>query len=75
MCSILWAQLSIYQIPNTVIAEYIKMLIEQLSTYGGVKMAHKVVFIRVNLIVYPIDHISAIHTASYSIPHAQDKII
>ena len=51
------------------------MLIEQLSTYGGVKMAHKVVFIRVNLIVYPIDHISAIHTASYSIPHAQDKII
>jgi hypothetical protein len=51
------------------------MLIEQLSTYGGVKMADKVVFIRVNLIIYPTNHISAIHTASYSIPHAQDKII
>jgi hypothetical protein len=49
--------------------------IEQLSTIGGVKMAHKVVFIRVNLIVYPIDHISVIHTALDSIPQDRKRIV
>jgi succinate dehydrogenase hydrophobic anchor subunit len=60
--------------PNTVIAETLKMLIEQLSIYDGIKMVKQVVLIRVNLIVYPIDHIAVNHIALDSIPNARENI-
>jgi hypothetical protein len=60
--------------PNTVIAEYINLLIEQLSIYDGIKMVKQVVLIRVNLIVYPIDHIAVNHIALDSIPNARENI-
>jgi len=60
--------------PNTVIAETLKMLIEQLSIYDGIKMVKQVVLIRVNLIIYPIDHIAVNHIALDSIPNARENI-
>ena len=42
------------------------MLIEQLSIYDGIKMVKQVVLIRVNLIVYPIDHIAVKRENIYS---------
>lgn len=60
--------------PNTVIAEYINLLIEQLSIYDGIKMVKQVVLIRVNLIIYPIDHIAVNHIALDSIPNARENI-
>ena len=60
--------------PNTVIAETLKMLIEQLSIVDGIKMVKQVVLIRVNLIVYPIDHIAVNHIALDSIPNARENI-
>ncbi len=50
------------------------MLIEQLSIYDGIKMVKQVVLIRVNLIVYPIDHIAVNHIALDSIPNARENI-
>jgi hypothetical protein len=51
-----------------------QMLIEQLSIYDGIKMVKQVVLIRVNLIVYPIDHIAVNHIALDSIPNARENI-
>jgi len=55
--------------PNTVIAETDRTTVHN----GGVKMASKVVFIRVNPTIHPIDHIAVNHIANDSIPHGSSQ--